>query len=116
MEKESLTSITFNVEQHRSTVSLLTSQVWTLNDYLSSPYLLQILFACLVAVAAAAPQQFVSEFIQPPNRPIGILRDERQNTGDGNFSYDFETENGIAVNVVGTVGSLGQTNMQGGYR
>lgn len=74
------------------------------------------MFACLVAVAVAAPQQFVSEFVLPPNRPIEILRDERQNTGDGNFSYDFETENGIVVNVVGTVGSQGQSNMQGGYR
>ncbi|KAK3858353.1 hypothetical protein Pcinc_035455 [Petrolisthes cinctipes] len=73
-----------------------------------------LLFSCLIVAAAAAPQ-FVSEFTQPQDRPLAIVKDERQNTGDGNFNYDFETENGIVVNVVGNLGPQGQ-NMQGGFR
>ncbi|KAK4304208.1 hypothetical protein Pmani_023842 [Petrolisthes manimaculis] len=80
----------------------------------SSSFVPQLLFSCLIAAAAAAPQ-FGSEFTQPQDRPLAIVKDERQNTGDGNFNYDFETENGIVVNVVGNLGPQGQ-NMQGGFR
>lgn len=52
----------------------------------------------------------------PNYRPIAILSDNRQDYGDGNFNYDFETENGIGVNAVGTPGSRGQSNIQGFYR
>lgn len=52
----------------------------------------------------------------PNYRPIAILSDNRQDYGDGNFNYDFETENGIGVNAVGTPGSQGQSNIQGFYR
>ncbi|KAK4304212.1 hypothetical protein Pmani_023846 [Petrolisthes manimaculis] len=64
---------------------------------------------CLVAVAAAAPQ-----FNSAPI--VNILRDDRQDNGDGNFQYAFEADNGIAVESSGTPGFQGQANMQGSYR
>ncbi|XP_045101412.1 cuticle protein AM1159-like [Portunus trituberculatus] len=67
-----------------------------------------VLLACLFAVAAAAPQL--------EQEPIGILLDERTDSGDGNFAYNFETENGIVMEVSGTPGAEGATNMQGVYR
>ncbi|XP_050720541.1 cuticle protein AM1199-like isoform X1 [Eriocheir sinensis] len=73
-----------------------------------------IILSCLAALAAAAPQ-FQEEF-RPDYRPIAILRDEREDYGDGNFRYEFETENGILVNAVGAPGSKGQSNIQGFYR
>ncbi|XP_027218480.2 cuticle protein AM1199-like [Penaeus vannamei] len=72
------------------------------------------LLPCLVAAVAAAPQ-----FTRPnlPDRPfVPILRDERQDLGDGAFSYVFEAANGIRESRVGNPGSKGQTNMQGSYR
>lgn len=74
----------------------------------------QIIFACLAALAAAAPQ-FQEEY-RPDYRPIAILRDERQDYGDGNFRYEFETENGILVNAEGAPGSQGQSNIRGFFR
>nr|P81578.1 RecName: Full=Cuticle protein AM1239; Short=CPAM1239 [Cancer pagurus] len=44
-----------------------------------------------------------------------IILDERQDNGDGNFNYRFETTNGIAEERVGVPGSQGQSNMKGGY-
>lgn len=44
------------------------------------------------------------------------MNDERVDNGDGNFNYQFETENGIATNVNGVPGSVGQSNIQGSYR
>lgn len=73
-------------------------------------FLPQVLLACLIAVASAAPQ------LEQEQRPIAILLDERSDSGDGNFNYNFETENGIAMEVSGTPGAAGQTNMQGVYR
>lgn len=72
-----------------------------------------VLFACLVAVAAAAPQFGNQNEFRPEYRQIAILRDEREDFGDGNFRYEFETENGILTNAVGTPGSQGQSNIQG---
>ncbi|XP_045101782.1 cuticle protein AM1159-like [Portunus trituberculatus] len=77
-----------------------------------------VLLACLVAAAAAAPQNiidggFVDSF-EP--QPIVILRDERQDNGDGNFNYLFEASNGIQEERTGTPGIFGQSNMQGTYR
>lgn len=69
----------------------------------------EIILACLAAVAVAAPQ--LAD--QPP---IRIVNDERVDNGDGTFSYRFETENGIATNVDGQIGSVGQSNMAGSYR
>ncbi|XP_042241691.1 cuticle protein AM1199-like isoform X2 [Homarus americanus] len=77
-----------------------------------------VVLACLAAVAVAAPQfgrQFAPE-TRPDYRHIAIIRDNRQDNGDGNFNYDFETENGIIMNAVGTPGSKGQSNIQGSYR
>ncbi|XP_045621210.1 cuticle protein AM1199 [Procambarus clarkii] len=77
-----------------------------------------VVLACLAALAAAAPQQFGKQLSQRDRqdyKPIAILKDNRVDYGDGNFNYDFETENGIAVNAVGTPGSKGQSNIQGSY-
>ena len=71
-------------------------------------FLLQVVLACLFAAAAAAPQL--------EQEPIAILVDERSDSGDGNFNYNFETENGIAMEVSGTPGANGQSNIQGVYR
>ncbi|MGU1241275.1 chitin-binding domain-containing protein, partial [Pseudomonas aeruginosa] len=68
-----------------------------------------VILACLAAVALAAPQDFPADVIE-------IVRDERVDNGDGNFNYLFETANGIATNVQGAPGSVGQSNMQGSYR
>ncbi|XP_053632043.1 cuticle protein AMP2 [Cherax quadricarinatus] len=77
-----------------------------------------VVLACLAAVAAAAPQQFSRPIDQgrPEYKHIEILRDEREDRGDGNFRYEFETENGIHVNAVGTPGSQGQSNIEGFFR
>ncbi|XP_071551782.1 cuticle protein AM1199-like [Panulirus ornatus] len=74
-----------------------------------------VILACLAAVAVAAPQQY-HNYDGPDYRHIAILRDEREDRGDGNFRYEFETEHGIHVNAVGTPGSKGQSNIQGFYR
>lgn len=68
---------------------------------------MQVVLVCLVAVAAAAPQEL---------RPVEILRDERTQGTDGSFSYTYEAENGIAMDVSGTPGAEGQSNIQGSYR
>ncbi|XP_042222770.1 cuticle protein AM1199-like [Homarus americanus] len=77
-----------------------------------------VILACLAAVAVAAPQfsRHYTHPYHPDYRHIAILRDDRQDNGDGNFRYDFETENGIAVSAVGRPGSRGQSNIQGSYR
>lgn len=78
----------------------------TYSIVLSSP---QVIFACLFAVALAAPQQ----------NPLGlaeVLVDERVDNGDGTFQYNFQTSNDIAAQRTGSVGSAGQSNLQGVYR
>ncbi|XP_047478664.1 cuticle protein AMP1A-like [Penaeus chinensis] len=64
-----------------------------------------VLFACLIAVAFARP-----------DGDAEVLRDEREDQGDGNFRYTFETSNGILQETVGTPGSEGQSNVVGSYR
>ncbi|ROT73067.1 arthrodial cuticle protein AMP8.1 [Penaeus vannamei] len=62
-----------------------------------------VIFACLFAVALAAPQQ----------NPLGlaeVLVDERVDNGDGTFQYNFQTSNDIAAQRTGSVGSAGQSN------
>ncbi|XP_045621372.1 cuticle protein AMP1A-like [Procambarus clarkii] len=66
-----------------------------------------VLLALLVALAAAAPR---------PDQDAETLVDEREDNGDGNFKYKFETSNGLAEERVGTVGAEGQSNFQGSYR
>ncbi|XP_045621227.1 cuticle protein AM1159-like [Procambarus clarkii] len=63
------------------------------------------LLICLVAVAAAAPEKDAKTVV-----------DERSDSGDGNFHYNFETSNGIAAEKTGTPGSEGQSNYQGSFR
>ncbi|XP_064084346.1 uncharacterized protein LOC135200041 [Macrobrachium nipponense] len=46
-------------------------------------------------------------------RPIAILRDDREDLGNGEFAFSFETENGISESRRGFRGSEGQTNMEG---
>nr|XP_045621361.1 cuticle protein AMP4-like isoform X1 [Procambarus clarkii] len=77
---------------------------------------LQVVLACLVAAAAAAPQFSQNFNVQEVRRPVAILRDERQDNGDGSFTYEFEAENGIVVNAEGSRGSQGQSNIQGVFR
>ena len=82
-------------------------------------FLRQLIFASLAAVALASPQlrgfQRTSP-IRPNLNHIAILSDNRYDQGDGNFGYDFETEHGIKVDVQGTPGSQGQSNIGGFYR
>ncbi|XP_069996970.1 cuticle protein AMP1B-like [Penaeus vannamei] len=70
-----------------------------------------ILLVCLAGLVAASPM--------PQNRhpeyDAQILVDEREDRGDGNFRYRFETSNGIKTEKVGTPGSKGQSNMQGAF-
>ncbi|XP_042888867.1 cuticle protein AM1199-like [Penaeus japonicus] len=73
-----------------------------------------VVLSCLVAAVAAAPH-----FTRPnlPDRPfIAIVRDDRQDLGNGAFNYVFEAANGIRESRVGNPGSKGQSNMQGSYR
>ncbi|KAK8745550.1 hypothetical protein OTU49_000258 [Cherax quadricarinatus] len=81
-----------------------------------------VVFACLVAVAVASPQFGRQSFRPIPAAPrqdyrhIAILSDNREDHGDGNFKYDFETENGIKVSALGRPGSAGQSNIEGNYK
>ncbi|XP_047478768.1 cuticle protein AMP1A-like [Penaeus chinensis] len=53
---------------------------------------------------------------RPQEDPVAILRDDRQDDGDGNFKYEFESVDGTFVSAVGTPGAAGQSNIQGSYR
>ncbi|KAG7158117.1 Cuticle protein, partial [Homarus americanus] len=68
-----------------------------------------VIFACLAALALAKPQ------FQNPHH-YEILKDVREDNGDGNFNYEFETENDIYSKVVGRPGSKGQSNIEGTFR
>ncbi|XP_064084344.1 larval cuticle protein LCP-22-like [Macrobrachium nipponense] len=65
----------------------------------------------------APPRQFQPLPTPQPyyNRPVATIRDLREDHGNGHFRYEFETENGIRVNAVGTPGSKGQSNIAGGF-
>ncbi|XP_045621208.1 cuticle protein AM1159 [Procambarus clarkii] len=69
-----------------------------------------VVLACLAAVALAAPQP------QDGKPVVVILRDDRQDSGDGNFNYAFEADNGILTEASGSPGAQGQSNIQGVYR
>nr|AAV28477.1 arthrodial cuticle protein AMP6.0 [Callinectes sapidus] len=51
-----------------------------------------------------------------PDKDATILTDEREDRGDGNFFYRFETSNGIQKEKTGTPGSEGQSNMVGSFQ
>ncbi|XP_071551777.1 cuticle protein AM1199-like [Panulirus ornatus] len=70
-----------------------------------------VVLVCLAAVAVARPQFRVDN-----PRHIAILKDNRVDHGDGNFQYEFETENGIYENVVGRPGQSGGQTMDGSFR
>ncbi|XP_071551776.1 cuticle protein AM1199-like [Panulirus ornatus] len=70
-----------------------------------------VVLVCLAASAVARPQ-----FRYENPRHIAILRDNRVDHGDGNFQYEFETENGIYQNVVGRPGQSGGQTMDGSFR
>ncbi|XP_068226149.1 cuticle protein AM1199-like [Palaemon carinicauda] len=96
-----------------------------------------VVLLSLLALGCAAPQfaggrrfqfnppprpfQPVQQFRPVPtpqpyyNRPVATIRDFREDHGNGHFRYEFETENGINVNAVGTPGSRGQSNIAGGF-
>ncbi|KAG7158119.1 Cuticle protein, partial [Homarus americanus] len=70
-----------------------------------------VVFACLVAVAVAAPQirGDAPEYAE-------IIAYENEDSGDGNFRYSFQTSNGINQNARGYPGSQGQSNIEGSFR
>ncbi|XP_071551778.1 cuticle protein AM1199-like [Panulirus ornatus] len=77
---------------------------------------LVFLLPCLVAVSLAVPFRRPIVKQVSPSRHFAILSDNRHDQGDGNFRYDFETENGIFVQAVGRPGSKGQSNIDGSFR
>ncbi|XP_042241698.1 cuticle protein AM1159-like [Homarus americanus] len=62
-------------------------------------------FACLVVLAAARPQKDAETVV-----------DERSDSGDGNFNFNFETSHGISEQRTGVPGAEGQVNMEGVFR
>ena len=52
--------------------------------------------------------------LEERSSPIAILRSESFKDG-ANFNYNFESENGIAVDAVGSSNAAGTSNMQGSY-
>ncbi|CAL4098453.1 unnamed protein product [Meganyctiphanes norvegica] len=91
-----------------------------------------IAFSCLLALAVGSPQfnvrrnqqqfnqqqTFVSEPINQQRSfgpVVNILRQDSQGEGTPNFSYGFESDDGISVNSRGFQGSAGQANMEGSY-
>ena len=70
------------------------------------PCLLQIIFACLLAVAVARPS--------PDEDVVKILRDDRVEFEDGAYSFDIETEDGITRSEAGqSQGETGSVNKAG---
>uniref|UniRef100_A0A146LQ20 Endocuticle structural glycoprotein SgAbd-1 n=1 Tax=Lygus hesperus TaxID=30085 RepID=A0A146LQ20_LYGHE len=65
----------------------------------------------------AQPQQYSVDPLKP--KPIAILSQNANSQYDGNFNYDFQSENGIAQETVGSVKVLDPEHqaqvMQGRY-
>ncbi|XP_071551996.1 cuticle protein AM1159-like [Panulirus ornatus] len=74
-----------------------------------------VVFACLAAAVVAASQS-TGPFNQQDEATAAIYRDTQETYGNGGFNYQFLTENGILVTVVGTPGFNDQGNMEGSYR
>merc|ERR1712025_118377 len=66
--------------------------------------------SCLVVMGSCAKLP-----LEEREEPIAILRSESFKDG-ANFNYNFEAENGIAVDAVGSSNGAGSSNMQGTYR
>merc|ERR1712042_216736 len=74
-----------------------------------------IILAGIVAVALARPQDFQQDFEQNPNGRFAVLRSESNGPVEAEFSWLFETDNGIAANANGVAGSNGQSNHDGAF-
>merc|ERR1712142_34107 len=66
-----------------------------------------IIFAALVAFAAARPQ-FEEEF-------VAILREESDPIDGANFRHEFEADNGLSQSMVGSADENGAAIMSGSY-
>nr|XP_045621364.1 cuticle protein AMP4-like [Procambarus clarkii] len=68
--------------------------------------ILAVVLTCLAAAVVAAPQG---------NKQVVLTKYEHNDSGDGNFNYAIDADNGISVSVSGSPGTAGQVNMQGFY-
>merc|ERR1712029_273916 len=68
-----------------------------------------LVISCMVVLASCAKLPF-----EEREEPIAILRSGSFLDG-ANFNYNFESENGIAIDAVGTSNGAGASNMQGSY-
>ena len=68
---------------------------------------MQIIFAALVAFAAARPQ-FEEEF-------VAILREESDPIDGANFRHEFEADNGLSQSMIGSADENGAAVMSGSY-
>ncbi|CAL4090187.1 unnamed protein product, partial [Meganyctiphanes norvegica] len=66
-----------------------------------------IIFAALVAFAAARPQL--------EDEPVAILREESDPIDGANFRHEFEADNGISQSMVGSAAEDGTQVMSGSY-
>ncbi|XP_053631858.1 cuticle protein AM1199-like isoform X2 [Cherax quadricarinatus] len=74
-----------------------------------------VVVACLAVVAAVAVAAPQFGRLRDP-RFIAIVRDNRQDRGDGNYKFEYEGDNGIYVDGSGKQGVSGGSNMAGYYR
>ncbi|CAL4147841.1 unnamed protein product, partial [Meganyctiphanes norvegica] len=68
-----------------------------------------IIFAALVAFAAARPQ-FEEEAI-----PVFVIREESDPIEGANFRHEFEADNGLSQSMVGSADENGAQVMTGSY-
>ncbi|CAL4094853.1 unnamed protein product, partial [Meganyctiphanes norvegica] len=66
-----------------------------------------IIFAALVAFAAARPQL--------EDEPVAIIREESDPIDGANFRHEFEADNGISQSMVGSAAEDGTQVMSGSY-
>merc|ERR1712055_1154077 len=68
-----------------------------------------IIFAALVAFAAARPQDFEDQEF------VAILREEADPIDGANFRHEFEADNGISQSMIGSADENGAQVMSGSY-
>merc|ERR1711862_335432 len=78
----------------------------------TTPAMKIIILSVLVAVALGRPQD---QFEQNPNGRFAVIRSESNGPVEADFSWLFETENGISANANGVAGSNGQSNHDGAF-
>ena len=71
---------------------------------------MQIIFAALVTIAAARPQELEAEPIH-----VAIIREESDPIDGANFRHEFEADNGISQSMVGSADESGAQVMSGSY-